>query len=253
MTKAKKHPLDGYDFRAVVPRGTPLLVVDEQGAVWRLTRKGVRYHHDVRSLLHGARRAKAPPPWAASLRLRALIERVLREGDHEPGSRGGSGEGTACPAGPRTRWTDQQPGSYGSRPWLEVGDDGVVRAVRPVYDDSPVVAWMRLSAAELRRVRKDLALAPVGVHLPVVHITERTVQVDGSHPLAAQMATIPGARPLDVDYIRPSLPGGPGWREAITARAAALGGRVVGASIAVPRQGTGWEVPITAWRRLTAD
>lgn len=183
----KKHPLDGYDYMADVPPGTPLLVTC-RGEVWRLARRGIRYHSDVSTRLHGAKRARAPREFAASERLRAVINDVLRTGrDSMPDS---------VPDPNPVRWTDQRPGSYAQRSYLELHHGGVARAVEPIYDDAPRVAWRELTARELRRVQADLAIAPQGVHLPHVLVRERTKQVGPDSPRYEAACAAPGARPM---------------------------------------------------------
>ena len=102
----KKHPLDGYDYTAVVPRGTPLVVRDHQGRVWRIAKRGIRYHGDVDTLLHGAKPAKAPKQVAASDRIRAILEATLGAAETRP-------EGIAQV----TEWRDAPSRRVSTSPW----------------------------------------------------------------------------------------------------------------------------------------
>jgi len=248
---SRRHPLDGYDYTADVPAGTPLLVQDDAGRVWRLARRGVRYHSDVRTRLHGARPARAPKEFAASQELREIIAAVLRNGTQEPGSRAGTPETQAAlPEDAHevtARWSDQQPGSHASRPYLEIRGT-ILRAVQPNYDDAPTMAWRRATAAELRRVQRALAITPRGVHLPRVQIRERHVQIRGDDDRAALAATIPGATPTRATRIYRIEPG---YAEALGRPDARL--TFDGGPVEIPEPGTAWRVPITAWRAATTE
>ena len=156
--------LDGYDYTADVPPGTPLLVQSADGRVWRLSRRGVRYHEDVRSLLHGAAPARPPKDVAASARIRALLEALIEGGGELPAT-----------AEPLSRWRDApiSAGSMASTDSLSLYPDRWVRACKPVYDDLPRTGVQQLTAREWAALEADIAIAPRGVRLPRVEVRER--------------------------------------------------------------------------------
>ncbi|HET9554326.1 MAG TPA: hypothetical protein VFP50_15295 [Anaeromyxobacteraceae bacterium] len=239
MKTAKKHPLDGYDFTADVPAGTPLLVQGQDGRVWRLARKGVRYHSDVSTRLHGARPARAPASVAASTRIRALLESCLGAGD--------------LPAGvgaPVAVWRDapHAPGSLASTPELALHADGWVRGVVPVHDDAPRTGARQLGARELAALQRDLAASPRGVRLPVVSVRERTVRVEANDPRAQMASALPGARATQTRRVYAT-------ESDYTTALSTPGARRTfdGGPVDVPIAGTAWDVPVTAWRAATAE
>ena len=231
-----KNPLDGYDYTADVPLGTPLLVEGQDGRVWRLSRKGVRYHSDVSTRLHGAAPARAPADVAASTRIRAVLESCL-----------GAGELPADAGGPVARWVDapRQRGSLASTPELTLHAGGWVRAWVPVYDDAPRTGARQLGARELAALQRDLGVAPRGARLPVVTVRERTVLVAADHPMAQAASALPGARATLTRRVCADAPD-------YTAALATPGARLTfdGGPVLVPAAGTAWEVPVTAWRSL---
>jgi hypothetical protein len=210
-------------------------LVTSHGQVFRVAAKGRRYHEDVRELIYDASPARPPKDFAASQEIRGIIETLLRD----PTARA-AGE-QSLPA-EIARWTDQVPGSYASRPYLTLHEGGVVRAVRPVYDDAPQVAVAtdpRLAA----QVRKLMAVAPVGVHLPTARVQERTVRVEraSKHYEAAQ--AIPGARP---EWPKQVWPGKPGYDEAAAMPMATQS--YEGGPWTHLTPGDPVLVPVTAWR-----
>jgi hypothetical protein len=232
---AKKHPLDGYDYTATVPRGTPLVVSSPDGRVWRLARKGVRYHEDASTLIHGARAARAPAPVAASDRIRAILDSVLLAGGDLPADAGQ----------PIATWGDAPhvAGSLAPTASLAVYADRWVRAVRPVYDDAPRVGARQVSTKEQAALMRDLAAAPRGVRLPTVQVSERTVRIEADDPRVSLAATLPGARPV---LSRLLWPRDAGYADALAAPGACL---VSGGAVDVPDADTAWCVPVTAWRQ----
>jgi hypothetical protein len=194
----KKHPLDGCDFVADVPRGTPLLVQGHDGRVWRLTRKGVRYHEDAATLLHGARPARAPAPVAASDRIRVILQST--RGGQLPA---GIGEATAVwHDAPRTQGSTADTGTLWVYP-VPVGGCWV-RAFIPFYDEAPRGGARQLTPRESAQLARDLALAPRGVRLPTVRVEERTVKIHPATHSAADVARAPVLKWL----CRDDLPGG---------------------------------------------
>jgi hypothetical protein len=175
------------------------LVQDYEGRTWKLTRGGRRYHEDVRTMLYPAMPARASKDFAASQLIRQAIDRVLREGTHEPGSRGlhvvdGKLEpGKPCPVPAQnspTHWQDARPSSLATFPSIEVCGR-ILRAVRPNYDDAPSVAWID-DAKLARAVMAAIEASPKPVWLPQV-----TVRLRGAAAAAVAMAE--GMRALCVD------------------------------------------------------
>lgn len=161
------------------------IVLDYTEQAFRVTRGGRRYHEDVDSLLYPVVACRTPAPLAATLRLREIIDGVLRSGTHEPGSRGlrvveGKLEpGEPCPAYPGDTadrsddlsWSDGRPGSLASFPELAVRGD-YLRAVRPNYDDAPSLAWVH-DRRLAREARKLIARSPQPTHAQKVHVQLR--------------------------------------------------------------------------------
>lgn len=138
------------------------LVSNYAGEVYRVTTYGIRYHEDVESRLYGAAPAKAPKEWKATVFLREAIETVLKQGTHEPNSGSGNPKKkkpmpTTLPIELSWRYTmPEAPLAAGD--YLSVQGD-YVRAVRPIYDDAPDVAWMH-DAKLSKKIREAIAIAP---------------------------------------------------------------------------------------------
>ena len=233
-----KYPLDGYDFVAEVPRGIPLVIADHQGQTWRIARKGVRYHEDVPTLLHGARSCRPPPAVAATDRIRAIAEAILAGGGELPA---GTGPATST-------WRDapRVVGSMASTLMLST-HGGWACAFLPVYDDAPRSGARRLTARETDALARDLATAPVAVRLPPFTVRERNVRIEAADPRIALARATQGASPLNARRVHP--------RDADAyAAALAAGARVLyaGGPCEVPDPGTAWTVPVTAWRAAQA-
>ena len=232
--------LDGYDYVADVPRGTPLLVESADGRVWRLTHKGIRYHSDVSTSLHGARPARAPAPVAASARIRALLDAVILGGGELP-------EGVAQPL---TVWRDapSAPGSLAPTPTLAVYADGWVRGSRPIYDDAPRSGARHLSAREAKALARDIERAPRGTRLQCAAVRERMVRVEADDPRIEAAMRLPGARAWQTTRTWP------GDAAAYAVALAAPQARLAfeGGPVDVPVPGTAWDVPLAAWRALCA-
>lgn len=206
-------------------------IVSCHGRTFKVAAKGRRYHEDRRDLIYDATPCAAPKAWAASEELRGIIEAII--------GAGGTGAGGAIVA----TWTDQEPGSYARRPYLEMHDSGAIRAVRPMYDDAPLVGWST-DRATARRVEKLMKVAPVGVHLQRAQVKERTVRIDPTNPRFAAACAIPGARPMFAMQA---------WPRDATSYAAGLASplaRVLfdGGPVEFLRAGDPVVVPITAWR-----
>ena len=230
---SKKHPLDGYDFTADVPPGTPLLVSDYSGKVWRLAKRGVRYHADC-NRLHGAKPARAPAAVAATSRIRKLAEEILKCGTYNP-----------SPAEIKYTWTDapSYSGSMASTLSLTVTEAGYATARLPVYDDAPRVASRQLTPAEFKKLAADLEKAPKAVRLQEVSIRERTVTIEKDDPRLEVAKTLPGARPFISHQVFASQDG---YAEALTTPGARLA--FMGGPVTVPDPNTSWDVPVTVWR-----
>jgi len=88
-------------------------LVTDRKEVYRITTYGRRYHEDVETRLYGAIKARAQPAeWTATQTLRTAIDTVLKEGTHEPGSRGSSKRTAKMPGSipQELIWTDSLPG-----------------------------------------------------------------------------------------------------------------------------------------------
>lgn len=150
-------------------------LVADGDRVWKVVSGGIRYHEDVSTALYGVAPARPPKEWKATVTLRAAIEKVLREGTHTPLSRGlrGGETGQEVPAGIEVaRWEDGKPDSLASFPHLRVFDDNLILAVRPIYDDSPVVAWVR-DRKLAKIVLEAIAVSPKAYFLPEAQVKER--------------------------------------------------------------------------------
>jgi hypothetical protein len=171
--------------------------------------------------------------------MRGLIETVLRDGSR--------GDLPAVAAHVDATWTDQKSDSYAQRPYLEVRGE-YLYAVHPVYDDAPREAYLRVTKAQLRAIARDIEIAPKGVHLPVVSVRERHVEISGDDPRAAEAATIEGAEPTQSRRVYLSEDG---YESALSLP----GARVLfaGGPVEIPEPGTGWRVPVTAWRAPRAQ
>lgn len=244
------------------------MVQDAQGNVFRLAKKGRRYHSDASTRLHDAKRIRPPPAVAASRRLREVIADVLATGTHTPESRGAPGRTDIAdiPEGSWQTWKDDEPESYARRPYLHVfDDDNIVVAVRPIYDDAPVIAWKRLSKAAMRKVRADVKRAPQGVHLRRVNVQEKTTRVMPGAPGFELAATVPGARPVRYKSINLASGLPMAWLEFLRDHRYEVINAVVesgifpnarrgfGTAVEVPDPQYGYDVPVVAWRTRLAE
>lgn len=150
------------------------LLVTDGREVYRIVTHGIRYHEDVDLRLYGATKARAPKEWTATMFVRECIERVLKEGTHEPRSRGGNKKKRAdmpvnSPA--ELRWEDGQPNSMASFPYLTLHGEYVL-ATQPNSDDAPSVAWKQ-DAKLCEKIREAAAIAPTPYHLPTASVRPR--------------------------------------------------------------------------------
>lgn len=156
-------------------------LVTDDDQVYRIATIGFRYHEDVATRLYGATKAKAPKEWTATCALRKAIKTILRSGMHEKGSRGepykdGIRQGQDMPTAAVThRWQDGEPNSYASFPSLTIHEGGIIRAVRPNYDDSPSVAWIQ-DHGLAKNLIDAIAIVPRPMHIPEAHVRARKQQ-----------------------------------------------------------------------------
>lgn len=144
--------------------------------VWKVMTYGIRYHEDVSLCIYGVKPARAPKEYTATVELRNAIDVIVRTGQNEPGSRGGSMRPEDQEAMPQaekiTGWQDGRPGSLASFPWLSIHEGGIIRAVRPNYDDSPNMAWVRDQKLAARLIAA-IEVAPKPYHVAETHVSVR--------------------------------------------------------------------------------
>lgn len=153
------------------------LVVDyDDGRVWRVVTYGICYHEDVASCIYGVKPARAPREYTATRTLREAIGRVCSTGTQEPGSRAGDESQRPRPdTGAKiAEWRDGRPDSLASFPYVQIYPGGVIRAVRPIYDDSPIVAWVRDEVLTAKLVAA-IKISPDPYHIPDTEVSGRPV------------------------------------------------------------------------------
>lgn len=176
------------------------VVADWGGQTWKIMTYGVAYHEDVSGRLYGVKPCRGPKGWAETRQLREAIAHVRSDGTHEPGTAGGLRKNEAGewineqqprPEGAAiAEWRDGRAGSLASFPTLTVYEGGIVGVQCPIYDDAPIVAWVR-DAKLAARLAKAIAACPAPVSLPEVTVAEKavTLKIDETHPrFAAYMA-----------------------------------------------------------------
>lgn len=165
------------------------IVLDHSGQAFKVTRPGRRYHEDIDNFLYPVKACRTPAPLAACERLRAVVDKVLHTGTHEPGSRGGDPNSQAlCPTTePWVTWRDRRPNSYAILPSVAVSGD-YVRVVRYGMDGDTAMAWLK-DKKLAKQVAKDIAASPQPVHVERVYVRLRG-------PAAAAYAIGKGLRAL---------------------------------------------------------
>jgi hypothetical protein len=149
--------------------------------LYKVVSGGIRYHEDVRTLLYGvAPVARPPKEWKATRTLRATIEEILRDGNQAPNSRalraGDAGREIPTTAS-IAKWEDGKPDSLASFPRLEVREEDVIVAVRPIYDDAPIVAWVR-DPKLAKAVLAAIEIAPRPHHVTEAHVKMRAPKLE---------------------------------------------------------------------------
>jgi hypothetical protein len=137
--------------------------ITDGGKLWKVVSGGIRYHEDVSTALYGVAPVVRPPKeWKATCTLQDMLATILRDGTQTPDSRAAKrlGDDQNVPVVAKiASWEDSKPGSLASFPYLTIHEDGVIVAVRPIYDDSPIVAWIR--NPKLAKTALDaIAIAP---------------------------------------------------------------------------------------------
>lgn len=155
------------------------LVADGEN-VYKVISIGIRYHEDVSNCLYGVAPARAPKEWKATNLLRQTIEKILKWdgiGTHDPQSRGVRDDkpSAAMPTGLQlvAKWEDGQPDSLASFPYLQVFAGGFVLAIRPNYDDSPSVAWVKDERLAAQLV-KAIEVSPKPYYIQSARVRQRT-------------------------------------------------------------------------------
>ena len=141
---------------------------------WKTTRPGRRYHEDVDTLLYPVQPCRMPAGIKRTMEIQSILQRVLSEGHHEPGSRAlALAEGTPCPEGEViATWQDGRPDSLANFPYVSVRKDGMIRAVQPHYDDAPSIAWVR-DARLAKRLIKLIEAQPTPASIVEAYVKPR--------------------------------------------------------------------------------
>lgn len=103
------------------------------------------YHEDRLPMQRVTKVRQPPANWQRVVRLMEILQHVETTGTHTPESRGADDSAQAVPTTPRDRVTweaRERQDSYASYPRLYVSGD-VLRFVRPIYDDMPIVTWIQ--------------------------------------------------------------------------------------------------------------
>lgn len=165
---------------------------------WKINTYGRKYHEDC-PCDYGVVACRGPKGWTETVLIRAAIKTVLETGTHEPGSRGTSGADVARPAGAAiASWTDRRYNSHATLPTITVYDGGVIGAVKPNYDDSPSVTWIR-DAKLAKKILVAIQKQPTPVILPEANVRERfsRIAIPTDHPRYAEYLAVPRATPYD--------------------------------------------------------
>lgn len=178
------------------------VVADASGQTWKVVTYGIRYHEDVASCIYGVQPTRGPKGWKETCKIRDSIREILTTGTHTPKSRGAGGERTGqipeCKE--LVAWQDKSVSApLATMETLYVCDHDVVRVVQPIYDDSPLIAWVQDKKLNAR-LWKAVNACPQPILLPQVSVRERNmrVRIDESSPRWAAYAA---AR--DAKIIRP--------------------------------------------------
>ena len=132
-------------------------IVSSGRDLYRVTTNGIRYHEDCDDAIYRLQRIPPTPEWTATLSLREHIDKIMRTGINEPGSRRWADEvcvpvpadaGEIAATWIADRWTK-----------LYVYASGIVRATRHDYDDQPLECWMR-DQDRAEAILRDIAIAP---------------------------------------------------------------------------------------------
>jgi len=228
------HTVDGRHNKGDV-------LADYKGGTWKVVTYGIRYHEDVSNRIYGVQPCRGPKGWAETCELRRAIEAIRMKGTRTVADRVPEG----IPVGPRPEspavatWRDGRAGSLASFPELTIYEGGIVGVYCPVYDDSPIVAWIR-DVALAKRLAKAIAACPSPVHLPEVNVRERRIKltIGPDHPRFSAYAAARDAKP-----IRP-------W---ITAYPVTEAERAAAATPEADRPVTGLDLPSSEWRRIKAE
>lgn len=156
---------------------TGALVRDQHGhELYRVTGAPRHYHEDCLADQKVSKVREVPEDWQRVVRLMGIMEQVRTSGMHTPASRGGY-EQQPVPAtngAPVARWEARRDASsYASYPTIEARADVLVYC-QPIYDDSPVVTWLR-DAALADEVRALIATQPSLCKYPAVSVRKAVV------------------------------------------------------------------------------
>ena len=144
-------------------------------ALYRVTGKPARYHDDAPPVQRVTKVRDLPPEWRSAIRMLEIMGKVRSTGMHTPSSRGAYGlpsdriRDMPDTAGDSVEWVARQDEkSYASYPFIEVHGD-LLRVVEPIYDDSPIVVWLR-DAALADEARSLIAAKPSLTRYPSVSV-----------------------------------------------------------------------------------
>lgn len=150
-------------------------IVTDGKDFFRITTHGRRYQEDSDMCEYGAVASKgSKTAWTATNYLRDTIERILRDGTQEAKNRIGdrrhhlSTMPVKTPA--EVTWMDKAVG--GIQKYLTVHGD-CVRAVQPVHDDAPDIAWIQ-DRRVVKKIKLAVRAAPQPYDFKVAHVQRRS-------------------------------------------------------------------------------
>lgn len=141
--------------------------------LYRVTGPSQRYHEDCDPVQPATLARKLPEDWKAIQRLLEVMDQLEKTGTRPPSYRGGEGEEIpSVPNGTQDyRWIAQRvANSYAQFPSITVRAD-IVFFIRPIYDDSPTVGWVR-DQKLADEVRGLIETKPSLTRYPEVHVRQ---------------------------------------------------------------------------------
>lgn len=149
-----------------------VFVGESTDTLYRVETIGFRSQEECPPMF-GVKPIRPTPEWKATVTLRNAIKGVFERGVAERGARNDSGQGQEFPGGEKVmEWHDGRYDSLASFPYLTVYAGGLLRAVKPNYDDSPSVAWL-VDAKLADSVIAAAQVSPRPVKLPEYSVTQK--------------------------------------------------------------------------------